>query len=678
MDHDPALGTWIAGQQELRAVQLPAEHELAPQVLHLHPAAAGVVGVGVLLASRVVELPLRAVGHHRRVGELTVIDLRAFDLERRILGLRRDVLHQQVRQALGREVADRCECQPVAVGVLETPVDEGLALRRQVVLGQLPCRDHDLAVAVADLVAVHVHVDKLVVEPNLLELLIDGVQRAPVPQADLGDQLAVVFDGLPGQVALGRVFTLLRLVEAEGLAREPDVVGDVGLLEGDLVGLDGKRLEGRRQQAGEQEPERDDAGPSGGGRDQHRRLQRPYQGCGLPLCPYLCLVSEPARRSAKPGRDAPPHRRDRRRKAEPDAGGGQGQVDRQTDVGISPTRSRRDARLGVQEPEAREQRVGSHQQAEPRADGGQRPRRPVAGRGIVCCLGVAQRRQHRHSSRDGGHHHGPLEQPDQRVQERQPEQVEPGIEAEQRLGDAGRGGVDEQQRLLPVAEPPEAAAETGDELGPGRQRRLKPPRRRIDQGDDGGRKQRAEHCGGALPADEGPEAAGVADGAEPECLAPEVQQREQQDRGDGEPDAAPEHRKLAIAAAKPSQTDTGGHEQEQEQDIHARLLDAVPGRSGRARSLPRPPRWRPSPAICAGPRIAAARVSVRCRIPRLQYRVVPADRRSTGPGRPAPRELLARVPGAWCISTRAIAHHNLARLRLRPTSHGSAMIRAAH
>lgn len=67
------------------------------------------------------------------------------------------------------------------MGVLEHLVHEGTALRRQAGAVELARRDHDLSVVAPEAVPVDVHVHEGVVRAELLELRVDGVERARIP-----------------------------------------------------------------------------------------------------------------------------------------------------------------------------------------------------------------------------------------------------------------------------------------------------------------------------------------------------------------------------------------------------------------------------------------------------------------------------------------------------------------
>ena len=134
------------------------------------------------------------------------------------------------------------------MGVLQMAVHPGLGtlgkLRRQ-----LARRQHRLAVAVGQPVAVHVHVVELVVEPDLLDLAEGPKERTVVPEPDVADGVAVVGEVAHRKARLGRIVAFGNAVDAEGPAGEGDVVLKVGPLASELVRIDIDRMDRRRKDA---------------------------------------------------------------------------------------------------------------------------------------------------------------------------------------------------------------------------------------------------------------------------------------------------------------------------------------------------------------------------------------------------------------------------------------------
>ncbi len=148
---------------------------------------------------------------------------------------------------------------------------------------------HHLAQRAVDEVAVRVDVGEVVVLADDLELLERRLERPVVPQAGVGEGVRLVDDRLGGERRRARVAALVPLVQPEREPRHRDVVPDVPLLLGELVGVDRQALDRLRVDATEDERRRephDDDGaerphPRGeGARDQqrarHAREQREH------------------------------------------------------------------------------------------------------------------------------------------------------------------------------------------------------------------------------------------------------------------------------------------------------------------------------------------------------------------------------------------------------------------
>jgi len=267
-EQHPALVGGIARQHESRAGRGPAEDQAAPEVGELHAAVSTVAGVDVLLAARVVELGLAGVHHHGARRALTVVDGRLVDGERGVASLRREIPDEQLWQPLLGELAHGRHRQPVAVGVLEQLVHEGLAALGEVALLELSRGHEDLPAHPVDVVAVDVDIDELVVQSDLLELPVDQVEGAPVPQPHLVEQATLLVEQRGVELLLGVEAAGLGVVEAEGASGRGDVVLDVGALHRDLVRLDHRPLDQRPHDHEAQRP-RDHVQPVAGqdGRD---------------------------------------------------------------------------------------------------------------------------------------------------------------------------------------------------------------------------------------------------------------------------------------------------------------------------------------------------------------------------------------------------------------------------
>ena len=148
------------------------------------------------------------------------------------------LLSRKSGQAFGGEAVDGIHGDAVAVGVGEALVDPVAAADGELFDVELAGGEHDLASGAVDVVAVDVDVGEIVVGADLLNLAESVLEGAPVPEADVLQGGLVVggvgcFDG-----GFGGKLLLVEAVEAEGLAGELDVVGDVRALADELVGLD--------------------------------------------------------------------------------------------------------------------------------------------------------------------------------------------------------------------------------------------------------------------------------------------------------------------------------------------------------------------------------------------------------------------------------------------------------
>ncbi len=175
---------------------------------------------------------------HVRVGEFAKINLRTGHVQALYRALHGHVAQQQRGQPLRCEAVDRVHGDAVAVGVDQLLVDPVAAALGQLLDVQLARRQHHLAQGAVEVVAVDVDVGKVVVGADLLLLAQGVLQGVPVPQADVL-QRGLIVGGVGGiDRGLGGKLTLLELVEPVCLLGELDVVGDVGGLAHQLVGLD--------------------------------------------------------------------------------------------------------------------------------------------------------------------------------------------------------------------------------------------------------------------------------------------------------------------------------------------------------------------------------------------------------------------------------------------------------
>jgi hypothetical protein len=475
--------------------------------------------------------------------------------------------------------AHRSHGQPVAVGVLEVAVDEGLALLGKVADLELPGRDHHLAVVLPGPVAVDVDVDELVVEADLLKLAVDRVEGPPVPEPRLLQHLPVLARGLGREPPGRRELPLLDPGQAEAVARELDAVGDVRGFEADLVGLDPETLD-----AGGDDPQRQHPD----GCDQSGRRQEPgrrREPAGSPEGDRP--VAGPAAAAAEG--DEPARRRGQRRHQE---------ERRQPHVDVGPTGAPDRAPVG-------EEQVGDGEEAADGEDPGQGAEGPaqgvqggalfeparhrrVEGQAAVAADPLAVEVDHRAyppaGLEHGVEHRGPGGEHRRRqgeavegVEQRQGEQVEAGVEPEDGLLDPGRHPVDETEDHVPGAVAPEAAGRRSAR----RRSQPEPPvrdRERQEEREKPGAGGAGEGAAG-LRGDRRPEALAVPQGLEPEHLPPERERGEEQDRGERQGGAGREPQPAAVAQAAEREPGREREEGGEETEVHAdfRLADRLPG-----------------------------------------------------------------------------------------------------
>ena len=185
VDQGPALPGDRPGEQDVVVLIVHGEGKAGQRQADGDAALAGVAGVGVRLSLGVVELLLPGVDDGVGTGLLTVVDLRPIDLQLRYGGHGRYVLDPELGEAVGADPGGRADGDAVAVGVLDVLVDPGLL--RQLGVVNLPGGDHHLAHLAADVVPVDVHLVKLVVGAQALQLLIGLAQHPPVPEPGVGD-----------------------------------------------------------------------------------------------------------------------------------------------------------------------------------------------------------------------------------------------------------------------------------------------------------------------------------------------------------------------------------------------------------------------------------------------------------------------------------------------------------
>ena len=100
---------------------------------------------------------------------------------------------------------------------------------------QLTCGEHDESLLTINGVAVNIHVSKVVVLANGLQLIERLLQRSIIPEACIRKRLSIRGDRICGEGSLAVVLQLTPAIKAEGETRHLQVIGNVRLLKGELV-----------------------------------------------------------------------------------------------------------------------------------------------------------------------------------------------------------------------------------------------------------------------------------------------------------------------------------------------------------------------------------------------------------------------------------------------------------
>ena len=252
MKQDPALVGDVAGEHDVGIAVVPGE-QAAPGRVADGDAVGAVVGrVDVVLALGIVELGRGALDDGIALAPLAEIEARLAD-DGTAGGDRRNVLQVEDRQAFAGLPRHRRHHHAVAVGEEHMQVDPGLRIGRQQRRFQLARRQQHLLIGAAQPIAVDIHVEELVVGPDLLELGIGVHQRLPVPQADVVDGRAVGLERGEAQPFLDRERFHRDLLQVVGLPRQGDVARDIGRLQLQLARLHVEALEERRHEQVEHE-----------------------------------------------------------------------------------------------------------------------------------------------------------------------------------------------------------------------------------------------------------------------------------------------------------------------------------------------------------------------------------------------------------------------------------------
>ena len=129
-EHDPTVAGDVAGEQQVRVVEIPGEEGSRRDPADGDPAGAVIGRVDVVCPLRIVELRGAPLDDDVGVGLFAEVDARFVD--RRASGRdRRNVLEVEDRQPFGALAGDRAHHRPIAVREQHVAVDPGLGIGRQ-------------------------------------------------------------------------------------------------------------------------------------------------------------------------------------------------------------------------------------------------------------------------------------------------------------------------------------------------------------------------------------------------------------------------------------------------------------------------------------------------------------------------------------------------------------------
>ena len=144
-DHHPAVRREVPREQDVVVAAAHGRRQPHEQRRDREPARAFVGREDIVRAGRIVELLLRRVYENRFVDHFAVVDLRPRELQARGLDLRRGVLDEKHRQAVGGDLVGLRHHHAIAVGVDEVRIDPASACVGQLPDIQLARREQHLA-----------------------------------------------------------------------------------------------------------------------------------------------------------------------------------------------------------------------------------------------------------------------------------------------------------------------------------------------------------------------------------------------------------------------------------------------------------------------------------------------------------------------------------------------------
>ena len=446
VEQDAAGGLDLVAEEQVGLAEAQREQEPVPERADADAALARITRAGVCALLRVVELLGRAVHDHVVVGQLAVVDARLVDLR---LALRWDVLHQELRTALGRDPAHRRHHRAEAVRELQVAVHPRLLQQGRGV--ELARRQHDGHLAATDGIAVDIYVGEVVVRPQRLQLIEVREQAVVIPEPHR-QRVGELASRLRLTRRVGHVEQrLFDLVERVRGARRRDVPLDVWTLLVQLVGCHDVVLHDRWVHAVDEH---------GRGEPQHDRArQHPHR-------------SRERVREARQRGDADDERQDRQR--------GDARVHaREPGAGQHPLGPEEQVVLIEHVSRSDEQQKETAEHGEMRACRSSEGERRPAGDAKVRTRDRARRdadhTAHRVDRDDtrGDHENGGDPPAAHELEDRQREEVEADVPTEEGIGHAERHRVEPAEQLVPLVAARESEEERWDGGHPQEAQRLR-------------------------------------------------------------------------------------------------------------------------------------------------------------------------------------------------------------
>ena len=239
-----ALGGDLVADQEVEISEACREEESVGKgaerdAVLTAPACGGVTGdhaIGIDLAFTdwVVKLWSLCPNNDPVVIKFTEVNARFADHRCTICRDGRDVTDDQTWEAARADFGNRDHGHTDTVCEGDPAIHPGCRLLRAIWI-QLTCGEHDESLLTINAVAVNIHVSKVVVLANRLQLIERLLQRSVIPKAGVCKRLSIRGDRVCGEGSLAVVLQLAPAIKAEGETRHLQVIGNVRLLKGELV-----------------------------------------------------------------------------------------------------------------------------------------------------------------------------------------------------------------------------------------------------------------------------------------------------------------------------------------------------------------------------------------------------------------------------------------------------------